>query len=270
MKRIENAIIDYEYSPPPVIDEISLGHKILLTVRDDLLPAGTKQRAAIPYIHSMMKTGVRHFAYPSPFSGFAQVALAHATLRFKKWNADCTIFCEKTPEGRLHEFTILARNYGATIIPCKDLLEAQERSLSFCSNTPNAVALPLGFNDPNFKDFFEEELKPYWKSILNNYKISELWLPIGSGTLLQTFKKFVSSDINIYGVNVNVLPETDGRIKSIMQDDGVTYIKSIQNFHDACSEPLPPIPSNKYYDAKLFTIIQNQASDRALWWNVAR
>ena len=65
-----------DYSPLPVVSKISLESKNIFAIRDDLLPGGTKQRAAIPYIHNEIKKGHRHFIYASPFSGFAQVALA--------------------------------------------------------------------------------------------------------------------------------------------------------------------------------------------------
>ncbi|HVK60991.1 MAG TPA: hypothetical protein VM432_05555 [Bdellovibrionales bacterium] len=56
------------------IDALNIRGSRLHVVRDDLLKAGTKQRAAIPYLLDLRKDGFEEFVYASPFSGFAQIA----------------------------------------------------------------------------------------------------------------------------------------------------------------------------------------------------
>lgn len=258
-----------DFSPPPVISTFRLGKKQLLVVRDDLLPGGSKQRGAIPYLRSLVAIGRTHFVYASPFSGSAQVTLGFCCARLKAFGVKCTIYCEKTPRGSFHEFAYLAESYGSDIILCESLADAHARSLDMQSNDTHVV--PLGFDDPSYRKFLECEIRKHWQTISIKYDILELWLPIGSGTLLNIFKKIVSDNIKIYGVNVNVLPENDPRISTIMSDERVIYIRYKKKFHEAHAG-ITPVPSNIFYDAKVFSELKKTSGvdSVALWWNVAR
>jgi 1-aminocyclopropane-1-carboxylate deaminase/D-cysteine desulfhydrase-like pyridoxal-dependent ACC family enzyme len=254
------------YSPSPVVSKIDLGNKKIFSVRDDLLVGGTKQRAAVPYIEKLIEEGHRHFIYASPFSGFAQVALAYAC---KELGVDCTLFCEKDNDSLIHEFSMLAQSHGANIVLCETLADASMKSQDYASLNHGVMLIPLGFNDPHFKNLLKREISKHWDTLKADFKIVELWLPIGSGTLLSVFKEVVGPRVKLNGVNVNVLPDSDARIKLITGDSNITYFQSRQKFHEPCIN-LPPIPSNLYYDAKLFDFLEAHASDGAFWWNVAR
>ena len=139
-------------------------------------------------------------------------------------------------------------------------------------NLTTQLSFPLGFDDPSYRKFLKCEVKKHWQTISTKYNISELWLPIGSGTLLKIFKKVVADNIKIYGVNVNVLPEIDPRISTIMQDERVVYIRCKKKFHEAHAGTIP-VPSNIFYDAKVFAELEKTSgwdTSVALWWNVAR
>lgn len=255
-----------DFSPTPVISTLRLGQKKILIVRDDLLPGGTKQRGAMPYLKSLIATGRTHFVYASPFSGVAQVALSFCCSKLP--GVKCTIYCEKTPTGSFHKLAYLSQSYGSEIILCNSLADAHERSLNILSNETQIV--PLGFDDRAYREFLACEIRRHWQTISTKYDISEIWLPIGSGTLLNIFKNIVCNTIKIYGVNVNVLPENDPRIAAIMQDERVIYIRCEKEFHESQSDTTP-VPSNKFYDAKVFTELKKAGGDRvALWWNVAK
>lgn len=253
-------------SPAPMVSEVHVKGRKLFIVRDDLLEGGTKQRAAIPYVNSCVLSGRHHFVYASPFSGFAQVALAHACQAL---NVACTLFCERDNSGGIHDFSLMAKSYGAKVILCSNLSEAHSRSLDFCFNDHRKMLIPLGFNDDLFRDILESELKRHWSKLWDSGRYSELWLPIGSGTLLGVFKKVVDPQTKIFAVNVNVLKESDERIRRIRTDPKVGYIRYKKEFHER-SDVATPVPSNEYYDSKVFDIFKSEASDRALWWNVAR
>ncbi len=256
-----------KYSPPLVVDEINIdADRIIGIVRDDLLIGGTKQRAVVGYVQRLMARGHRKFIYASPFSGFAQIALSYAC---QELGADCVLYCELTPDGKIHEFSLKAQSFGARLVLCKDLAEAHQKAESHGLLIPTSHTIPLGLNAPEFRAILEEEILRHWKNLTERRPVHELWLPVGSGTLLSVFKKVVSASTKIFAVNVNVLSETDARIGAIIQDADVTYRKSPQRFHDPCRK-LPPVPSNVYYDAKLFDFLQREASDGAVWWNVAK
>ena len=256
-----------DYSPPLVVDELSIAaDRKIGIVRDDLLIGGTKQRAVVGYVRQLMARGHREFIYASPFSGFAQIALAYACSEL---GAKCVLYCELTPEGSLHEFSLKAQSFGARIVTCRDLAEAHSKADNHSLLVPSSHTIPLGLNAPEFRTILEEEILRHWSEFTARRSVSELWLPVGSGTLLSVFKKVVSASTKIFAVNVNVLPETDARIHAIIQDSDVSYRKAPQRFHDPC-RTLPPVPSNVYYDAKLFAFLQREASDGAVWWNVAK
>ena len=259
-----------DFSPPPVISSLPLGRKQLLVARDDLLPGGSKQRGAMPYLRSLIATGYTHFVYASPFCGFAQVTLGYCCSKLMEFGVKSTIYCEKSPQGDFSELSYLAQSYGSDIILCESLTDAHKRSLDMQSN--NTLIIPLGFDAPAYRKFLKCEIKRHWQTISAKYNISELWLPIGSGTLLKIFKETVSNNIKIYGVNVNVLPETDPRIAKIMQDESVIYIRCQKKFHEAQTGTIP-VPSNIFYDAKVFAELKKTGGEDtsvALWWNVAR
>ncbi len=265
MKKYNDPFI---FSPPPVISTLGLGKKTLLIVRDDLLPGGSKQRGAIPYLQSLIDTGHTHFVYASPFCGFAQVALSFCCSKLP--GVKCTIYCEKSPTGSFHQLAYLSQSYGSNIILCDSLDDAHQRSLNMLSN--DTYIVPLGFDDAPYREFLACEIKKHWQTISTKYNISELWLPIGSGTLLSIFKKIVSDNIKIYGVNVNVLSENDPRIAAIKQDKRVIYIRCEKAFHEA-QHDTTPVPSNTFYDAKVFAELKkmgNRENNVALWWNVAK
>ena len=163
----------------------------------------------------------------------------------------------------------MAKSYGAKVILCDSLAEANEKAQELGRSQRSLTIIPLGFDDPVFRGFLEQEIKAHWQYLSFSYDIQELWLPVGSGTLLKVFNKVVGHRVKIYGVNVNVLPESDHRISNIINDSKVKYIRCVEKFHQP-SQNLPPIPSNLYYDAKLYSHLEKQASHGAFWWNVAK
>lgn len=256
-------------SPPilrPVITPIRIKGRNLAIARDDLLEGGTKQRAAIPYIQDCLSMGRQHFVYASPFSGFAQVALAHAC---QSLGTTCTLFCERDLNGEAHQFTTMAKSYGARVILSSTLASAHEQSLDFCYTDQRKMLIPLGLNDELFREHLRLNLAHHWQDLFTKHHFTELWLPVGSGTLLSVFRSIVGAETKIFAVNVNVLAEEDERIRRIKRDPRIHYIRHPKVFHDK-SGVNTPVASNEYYDSKVFEIFKSEASSGALWWNVAR
>lgn len=65
-----------------------------------------------------------------------------------------------------------------------------------------------------------------------------------------------------------MLPRNDARIQSIRQLPNVEYISAVELFSQPV-EQVPPIPSNIFYDAKLWRFISRAANPMDVWWNVA-
>ncbi len=189
----------------------------------------------------------------------------------------CTLFCEKdqafsgTDQNQFHEFSLLAQKYGAEIILVHSLAEASMQAQKFASKSKDRLELPLGFDCNEFRNALKEEVTIMWNDMMSDLPSApkNMWLPVGSGTLAKTIRAVIPSSIQIQCVNVRVLNPGDIRldqVKSLPQT----------HFHDSSllfqqpSKDLPSIPSNLYYDAKLWSFIKNFGTDGDVWWNVAR
>ncbi|OQW49145.1 MAG: hypothetical protein A4S09_03520 [Proteobacteria bacterium SG_bin7] len=143
---IPTSTSDPHFSPPAVIHQIKTEGRRLYIVRDDLLPAGTKQRACIPFLRDMNKKGFGKFIYASPFSGFAQVALAFSCQQL---GYECHLFCEinkADSENKMHPFSQLAQFYGAQITLVDSLQIGEKLAEQSIQNSPDTMKIPLGFD----------------------------------------------------------------------------------------------------------------------------
>lgn len=259
-------------SPPVQISVLQDCGKKIFVAREDLLPGGTKQRAALHYVNAMTKKGFDHFVYPSPFCGFAQVALSYVC---KILDIHCTIVAERDRggdnESGKHEYTRLAEQYGARILLVDTLDQAEEIAGDICHVRKKSLKVPLGFDCFEFKSALKLELMRQWRRILAAVpeKPKALWLPVGSGTLANTFSQFIEDDIRLNCVDVHVLPPEDQRIRSLRENPAITLLSCPQPFAQVAVNP-PTIPSNVYYDAKLWSFIADKGSDGDVWWNVGR
>lgn len=263
-------------SPAVVLQKVPLPRGHLHVVRDDLLDGGTKQRAAVPYLKDRCAEGFSEFIYASPFSGFAQVALAVAC---QSLGLRCTVFAERdaaSPTGthQPHEFTRLAERHGARVILTESLNSAETAASQYTIESSAALArckVPLGFNDPSYRAHLRRALQAQWEHLVaDTGGIPDLlWLPLGSGTLANIFREVAPPETRLACVNVHVLPESDARIENVRRLPNVEYHAAEQRFAEP-SRTRPPVPSNLYYDAKLWDFIQTHAEAGQVWWNVAR
>lgn len=235
----------------------------LTVVRDDLLPGGTKQRGAIPFLDQFRKNGVKEFVYASPFAGFAQVALAKSCAIL---DVKCTIFAEQIESGMSDYTKSISDKAEIRLMPT--LAHAERAAEMYCQQS-NRFKIPLGFDHPLFRKCLRRELNKQWKYLCNSLGFipKNLWLPVGSGTLATTFSKITSST-NLKLIDVRVLRESDERIQGIRRLKKSEYFQSPYSFHSIPAK-LPPIPSNPFYDAKLWQFITEGARPYDVWWNVA-
>lgn len=259
------------FSPIAALDVLKTKHSSLTVVRDDLLPGGTKQRACAPFLEEMRAKGHTEFIYASPFSGFAQIALAFVC---QELGLKCTIVCEKDQrypsDDRLHPFSVLARDYGATMILSPSLKEAEEEASHLESLRRDSIKLPLGFDCQEFRSHLKVKLLEQWQHIrLHCPAVTTLWLPLGSGTLAKTFNEILPPEIRINCVNVRVLDSADQRIRGLESEKRIRIFHAPMEFHEEARD-LPGIPSNIFYDAKLWGFIKESATTKDLWWNVAQ
>jgi hypothetical protein len=254
------------FSPKPVLTR----QGGITIVRDDLLPGGTKQRACGSFLEDMMRLGKRHFIYASPFAGFAQVALAYVSQML---DVSCTLFCERDQrfeDDRLHPFSLLAQSYGASVILVESLAKAQEKTFALSRIDSQSMQIPLGFDCPEFRIHLEKRISESVAQIEDEVgHLDTIWMPIGSGTLMRSFLNALPERIKFKCVNVRILETSDVRIETIRNNPRVQYFEAPMTFHTEAQD-LPSIPSNIFYDAKLWAFIKKDAQLGDLWWNVAQ
>jgi len=238
-----------------VIDKLEIKNGSILVVREDLLPGGTKSRAAIPFISKMKEYGCKQFNYASPFCGYAQIALAIAC---QQNNVGCKIFAVEQ-NGEMSSYSKTAMDHSAQIELCKTLEEAEDRA-----NRAVGFKIPLGFNHSLYEAYFFQALKEQFEKIKPK---NNIWLPIGSGTLLRSVRKCTKN--RIIGVNVKIFPTLHKKIFELKKLNNTLVIDTPEQFEDKAND-LPPIPSNLYYDAKLWKFIYHHAKNEDIWWNVAK
>lgn len=255
--------------PPIVLDVLSTPKARIHVVRDDLLEGGTKQRAAVPFLMECRERGGRNFVYASPFAGFAQVALA---VTCQELDLACTLNCQVDPAtGEAHEFTRLARVYGAKITLFKSLAQAETEAERYAAADNARLKLPLGFDCPGYRLHLRVELWRQWQRLLRLLPRApdRLWLPLGSGTLATVFREVVPESTRLSCVDVHVLPADDARVVRVR---GLAR-SELYSAPEAFSTPVeyaPPIASNRFYDAKVWRLVSQYAGDGDVWWNVAR
>lgn len=256
---------------PLQLDRIHLSsERSIYVVRDDLLPAGTKQRAILPLLREFQRQGHAHMIYASPFAGFAQVALAYGCHSV---GLACTLFCEKDPHQpgvASHAFTKLAQRWGAKIMLTDSLARAEEEADSLAAAS-GGLKIPLGFHCREFQLHFQRAVAEALASIRKDlcFLPKRTWLPVGSGTLTNAFHKVAPDTMELCCVDVHVLDPMDLRLQALRRLPRVQYFSAEEEFCEMAASR-PPVPSNIHYDAKLWSFVKSHAQDGDLWWNVAR
>lgn len=259
-----DTIHDFDLSPPCVTSTLrTQGDEEILIVRDDYLTGGTKERALWGYLGGLTSTD---YVYASPFSGFAQIALAHVSAQMGR---TCTIIAEIDPRtGDYHPYSLRARSFGANLFPSRNLAEAEEIADRLVLARKQMIKIPLGFNVPEFRESMARVLTNEWTTISKKIPggVRRLWIPVGSGTLATSFLSFLSPEIEILGLNVRVLDQSDKRLVKLEPEIDLRLAN--RPFHEPATV-LPGIPSNLFYDAKLWEHINEEGRTGDVWWNVA-
>lgn len=217
-----------------------------LIVRDDLLPGGTKRRVIQPLVATDPH---REFVYASPAYGYAQLALAYACTAIGK---QATVFTAKrnTP----HPLTLAAKHAGAKVvmIPHGYLSNVQSKAKAYAAET-NAAYIPFGVDT-------EESLDALAAAALTiGVQPKEVWTVSGSGTLTRGLQRAFPA-ARFHTVLIGKKDANIGMAKA--------YYAPEKFEQDA--KLLPPYPSCKNYDAKLWQFVLKHASAGALIWNVGQ
>jgi len=262
------------HSPIIKVDQLTTSRGYIYAVRDDHLLGGTKQRAIGPMVEKVgASTQYSEFIYASPFAGYAQIALAKACQQL---GYQCTLFCEQdrnegVDSNSLHELSLKAKKAGAVIHIRPTLEEAETAAQQYSKQKSSRFLLPLGFQCDEFMQHFRSALTEQWHHLIRiiGETPKTLWLPVGSGTFARVFREILPLSTHIQCVSVNELSKTDARIQWLHHAPAVTLHYSTYPFI-APTNDATPIPSSRFYDAKLWPFIDQQAERGDIWWNVAK
>lgn len=231
--------------PEPVIER----HGKVLVVRDDLLPGGTKRRFVYRFFNA--QSHVREWVYASPRFGYAQVAIPYAC---RDLGLKATIVI---PKGQHHPLTTEAIAVGANMIevPMGFLTHTQHVAKKYAEETEGAQLLPFGLDHPIIID----EIARIASKLPVNPK--EVWTCVSSGVLSRGLQK-AWPDAKVYGVRV-------GHATTDQERGRAELFYSKYKFNQKCKQSeRPPFPSSENYDSKVWSFIQEHASEDALFWNV--
>lgn len=224
---------------------------IVHVIRDDLLLAGTKQRALYPLLASHKDD---EFVYAGPTTGAGQLAVAYCT---KLLGRNATLFLQGP--SALSE---LSRKYGAKIHLHNKLYECQQAAQEYVKSRKGARLLPFGLECDEFTSLLEQQLR------ICTCKIQprRMWIVVGSGTLLRVLARIFTSTIFL-AVQVG---------KKIWEDQfepqvwtRISIFVAPQKFFDAVPAKLaPPYSSCATYDAKIWQFVLQYAQNDDYVWNV--
>jgi len=238
-------------------------------VREDLLVGGSKQRAIIKFIEFYSEYD--EFVYAGPSSGFAQVALTISCLKLTK---RVHLFIQTpTIDPKL---TLLCEKMGAKVELFLDgklsiIEELAKEYVDKSSNEKNKIMLiPFGLDCEVFNNFFSEQLK---LAIPSEIQPQRVWLTVGSGTLLRVLLKlWPNTKFMPVRVGKNLWQDqyTENEWIRIGGQERIEKLAAPQKFFESLDDYLmPPYPSVRTYDAKLWQQVIKYAEEGDFIWNVA-
>ena len=229
-------------------------------VRDDLLPFGTKQRSLIEFLG---KQKFQEYIYVSPPNGMGQLALAQCS---KIINKKVTIFTPlKKNKHKITKTISKLSNVTLKEINVNKFSELYEHATKYLDNIKEKKGknyihmFDLGFFDKKFIDIMAKNIKSNWNESFN---IKRMWVTGGSGTLLNVlYKVFPKTHFILVQVGHKISEE-------YIKPRRTTVLTPPQKFQVEASI-LPPYPSSRTYDAKIWQFIHKMGENNDYIWNVA-
>jgi hypothetical protein len=233
--------------PDPVLVE----HDGYVVLRDDLVDGGTKIRVAVDCLLS--EPDIDEWVFAGPSQGYAQLALA---IGCEAIGRRATFFTAKRKQRTY--ITEAALDHGLQLheVDYGRLNVVRKRARDYIAETPGCSPLiPMGLHLPGMKDRMAAMVASL------PIEPTEVWVACGSGLLASSIQQaWPNADVN--AVVCGMTPtEPDRRL--ILWD-------APEDFSQDARGPLPPYPSVRNYDAKIWRFVTEHATPGALVWNVGR
>jgi hypothetical protein len=233
--------------PPPVVEE----HNGFIVVRDDKLGYGSKTR----FIDYLVKSEGKEWVFGGANKvGWGPISLTHVCNLYGK---KATFFMAKRKVPTWHQQQVL--DLGGTIHwvdnGMLNVTKAKARKY-YEEDTVNRRVLPLGLEHPTVLGSIMKVARSL------NVNPTEIWTVASSGTLSRGLQ-MAFPDVPVYAVEVGHKMSDYEKGRAIVMRSPYGYDQPVEE------EYLPPYPSEKYYDAKLWQFVISNGKPGALIWNVA-
>jgi hypothetical protein len=237
------------HNPPLYIETYKANGTSVKVIRDDVLIAGTKQRAVIPYLQTLPD---KELVYSGPSTGYGYIALAYGCHALGR---RCTAFLQTSSQHKNTAMTALATKLGANLFFVEDTLKVVQQQAEDYSVRADGYVVPFGFDNSVYQQLLADAIRVAGVDIPQPRR---MWLASGSGTLLKALH--------------DVWPTTQYHVvqvgRNVVVDFECTVYKSPLRFFQATRER-PPYPSVLTYDAKVWQFVKRHAEDGDYVWNVA-
>ena len=238
-------------NPKPVIEE----YEGFYVVRDDLLYGGSKVRVADYLIQSNQECEEWVYGGSSAY-GWAQVSLS---VLCKKYGKKLILFMAKRKEENYTKPHKMSISEGAIVkwVEMGFLSHTMSKAISYVEEKPNYRQLvPFGIDHPTVMGSFIRICEDM------EYDPEEVWVSGGSGTLSRGLQLgWPHSRHNIVSVGHELKPHEIGI--------ATVYRHHLKFDRIPPKDELPPYPSVKNFDAKVWKYVKEYGSKGALIWNVS-
>ncbi|CAH6420921.1 Hypothetical protein POVR2_LOCUS292 [uncultured virus] len=239
-------------NPEVVIESYSIeGNRTVHVVRDDLLNSTTKFRAALPYLASYLD--YNEFVYAGHEVGHGHISIALSAQILGK---RATVFLQSASKSGNH-LVARSRELGAKVYLIANTLKVTtEEAQKYCDRTLGALFIPLGFDTAEYQAHMVRALD---KSLPADFNPARMWIVIGSGRLLRSVQELLP-ETRMIGLQLS---------RAVRAGVHADYVSEYKLSQEAADADLPPYPSSKTYDAKLWPYVLKYAMDGDYIWNVA-
>lgn len=216
-------------------------------VRDDLLPGGTKRRG-LTFLRNLSPTECL-YAGPSSAGGFYCLAKA-----CKDYGHSCILFLV----GKETSLSVEARKLGAEIRWVRGKIDQAEKKAKQWSEDRGSLLFEFGLKDGNFVQCLADSIAHNWEGAHPR----RLWIACGSCTTLNVlYKLFPKTEFHAIQVGRTLWPD-------LLDLERTTVYVSPLHFQES-ARVLPPWPSFKNYDAKIYEFLLTHAQEGDYVWNFA-
>jgi len=249
-------------------------------IRDDYLPGGTKQRAMFKILS---ESPCEEFIYAGPAEGFAQIALSYTAQQLGK---KATLFLAKQKERT--DLTKRALTYKPHLVEVDSPIRGkpaplklvQQKAQDYVTDDEKQCLLPFGLFSEEYIDILSDQLMAASEGA-DIPETANIWLVGGSGTILHSlYKLYPHAHFNVVQVGKEFHTIDDRKqwsrenkmplsLEATYNPENTTLYISKKKFWELAS-PLPPYPSVKTYDAKLWEFALKHGKDGDYIWNVAK